>query len=83
MANDYKLCPKCNNALDNNAMQCPYCWEKLWIMFWPNNYSQNSQILNSQTKHSKWCLIFFIIFFLLPFVWGVISFILWIISSIF
>ena len=29
MVKDYKLCPKCNNALDNNVMQCPYCGENL------------------------------------------------------
>ena len=83
MTKDYKLCPKCNNALDNNVMQCPYCGEKLWIIFWNNNYSQTPQMPINQIKGSKWCLIFFIIFFLLPFVWGIISFIVGIISSFF
>ena len=33
MTDSYKLCPKCNNALDNNATECPYCGEPLWVNF--------------------------------------------------
>ena len=54
MVKDYKLCPKCNNALDNNVMQCPYCGENLWINFWSNNYSQTPQIPINQIKSNKW-----------------------------
>jgi uncharacterized membrane protein YvbJ len=84
MAEGYKLCPKCNNALDNNVMQCPYCGENLWVNFWYNEYSQNTKILTGQAKNSsKWCLILFMIFFVLPFIWSIISFMFGIISSFF
>lgn len=83
MAKDYKLCPKCNNALDLNVSKCPYCWESMWINFWfeKNWYSVSTDTLPKQTKDSKWCYIIFLIFFILPFIWSVISIIWGLISS--
>ncbi len=85
MSNDYKLCPKCNNALDNNVMQCPYCGEKMWISFWTENnfWNQNTNQPPIQIKNSKGFLILLIILFGFPIVWSIISLIIGIISSIF
>ena len=89
MSNDYKLCPKCNNALDHNVIQCPYCGEKVWINLWKYNdfWFNWGKIASEQTKKSGWCwlgcLIFFVLFLVFPFVWGIISLIIEIISDLF
>ena len=75
MANDYKLCPKCGNALDNNVMQCPYCGESLWINFWSwasNNSWFNKEKLPSTEKKKSWCWCWCLIFIILI-VWSIIS----------
>ena len=83
MPKDYKLCPKCNNALDNNVMQCPYCGEKIWTNFGFNNWNfQNQEIPNNQLKNNKWWLTVFIILFIVPFIGGIISLIIEIITSL-
>lgn len=78
MAQDYKLCPKCNNALDNNVVQCPYCGEKMWLSFWADNNSwfNKNKLPSTEKKKSWWCwcwCLFLIIFFILPLIWGFIS----------
>ena len=56
MTANYKLCPKCNNALDNNVMQCPYCGEKMWIDFWMDDWwFIHGKIWSSKNKKSGWC----------------------------
>lgn len=82
MTKEYKLCPKCNNALNNKIMQCPYCGERLWINFLLENTSWHNTISKSSpnlTKKSSWCLTFFIIFFIIQIIWNIITFIVWII----
>ena len=78
MAEDYKLCPKCGNALDNNVMQCPYCGETLRINFsaWASNNSWFSKEKSPSTEKKKswcWCGCLFFIFLIFSIVWGVIS----------
>ena len=81
MAKDYKLCPKCSNALDNNVMQCPYCGESLWISFWAwvsdNSWFNKEKVPSTEKKKSWcwcWCWCFFLlILFIIPIVWGIIS----------
>ena len=81
MPKDYKLCPKCSNALDNNVMQCPYCGESLWINFWAwisDNSWFNKEKVPSTDKKKSWCwcwcwCLFLLILFVIPIVWGIIS----------
>ena len=69
MAKDYKLCPNCNNALDNNVIQCPYCWNNTFFgNTWTNNKIESWESTVKQKKSSwcggcLWCL-FFLIFIL-------------------
>ena len=82
MTDSYKLCPKCNNALDNNVMQCPYCGESLWINVWWNNIKKEEKAV--ETKWCSWTAkILFIIFFVIPLISSAVSFIMWLISWIF
>lgn len=56
MPKDYRLCPKCNNALDNNIMQCPYCGENtIFSSTWgkENNITKTEPTI--QEKKSSWC----------------------------
>ena len=82
MTDSYKLCPKCNNALDNNVMECPYCWESLWVSFWWNHIKKD--VKKVETKWCSWIArILFIVFVVLPLISSVISFIVWLISWVF
>ena len=88
MSNDYKLCPKCNNALDNNVMQCPYCGEKMWIGFWlDESWYMHSKIGSSRNKKSGWCwcwcLLFIFVFFVIPLVKEIFSLIIELVGSLF
>lgn len=69
MPKNYKLCPKCNNALDNNVIQCPYCWnDTLFGNIWTNNRIETWKSIDKK-KDSSWCggclwCLFFIAFIL-------------------
>ena len=81
MADNYKLCPKCNNPLDLKETACPYCWESLSVFGW-NQIKQNKPTV--ETKGCSWIAkILFIIFFVIPLISSAISFIAWLISWIF
>ena len=81
MADNYKLCPKCNNPLDLKDVACPYCWESLSV-FWWNQIKQNKPTV--ETKGCSWMAkILFIIFFVVPLISSLISFIVWLISGVF
>lgn len=82
MADNYKLCPKCNNALDLNVTSCPYCWESMWISFWWNQIKQGKR-QNVETKKAVRLVRFIVILFVLPIITSVITFIIWLISEIF
>ena len=83
MAEGYKLCPKCSNALDSNVMQCPYCGEKLWITFWSwvgdNSWFDKNKLPSTEKKKS-WCWCWCWCFFLFIFI--IFSIILAVISSL-
>lgn len=83
MAEGYKLCPKCSNALDSNVMQCPYCGEKLWIGFWSwvgdNSWFDKNKLPSTEKKKS-WCWCWCWCFFLFIFI--IFSIILAVISSL-
>ena len=83
MAEGYKLCPKCSNALDSNVMQCPYCGEKLWISFWSwvgdNSWFDKNKLPSTEKKKS-WCWCWCWCFFLFIFI--IFSIILAVISSL-
>ena len=81
MAENYKLCPKCNNPLDLGKIDCPYCWESLWV-FWWNQIKQDKPTV--ETKGCSWTAkIFFVVFFVIPIITSVISFIVSLISGLF
>ena len=81
MADNYKLCPKCNNPLDLKDVSCPYCWESLSV-FWWNQIKQKKPTV--ETKGCSWAAkILFIIFFVVPLISSLISFIVWLISGVF
>ncbi len=77
MAKDYKLCPKCNNALDNGVIQCPYCGENLWISFWTwtsNSWFGEDKLPSTEKKKSWcWCWCFVFIIFIFFIIWSIIS----------
>lgn len=83
MTENYKLCPKCNNALDLNVVSCPYCWESVWIVLGWNQIKQSNKRQNPQTKKAVKLYKLIIILFLLPVISSVISFIIGLISGIF
>lgn len=80
MTENYKLCPKCKNPLDLKESACPYCWESVWI-FWWNQIKQNKPTV--ETKGCSWMAkILFIVFFVIPLITSVISFIVWLILGV-
>lgn len=86
MSVDYKLCPKCNNALDKKETKCPYCGEVTGVNFsiWNNpSIINNSTSNNSSNKRTSGCVIFFIFFIAIQIIGAVLSFISWILSSLF
>ncbi len=79
MAADYKLCPKCNNALDKTETKCPYCGNNVMFDGFGTN---NIKIENKETitKDKKawwcsgciWCILYIILFLIIAVI--VISF---------
>ncbi len=85
MAKDYKLCPKCNNALDNKETKCPYCGENFWYKFSIGDESITNQRTSNKVTSAKTsgCMFIIIIFIAIQIIGVIISFISRMISSIF
>jgi RNA polymerase subunit RPABC4/transcription elongation factor Spt4 len=88
MAQDYKLCPNCKNALDKNENKCPYCRQQiLWLDLpnWKDFIINNLWNLKKSTdkKKTSGCGIFILIIIAIQIIWVVLWFITEIISSIF
>ena len=79
---EYKLCPKCNNPLDKKILQCPYCWENLWVNVWWTNVMKWDPKTVEKNKSSLLRIII-ILFIILPLLSSIISFIFELISSLF
>lgn len=72
MAQDYKLCPKCNNPLDFKEVVCPYCWESMWIVIWWNQIKQDKPTVGKTS--SVWVIKRLIyIFIVFPIILSIIS----------
>ena len=72
MTENYKLCPKCNNALDLNVSSCPYCWELMWMPFWWNQIKQGKR-QNMETKKLSGLVKLIMVFFIVPIIISIIS----------
>jgi len=74
MADNYKLCPKCKNALDNNVAECPYCGELLLI------FSKSYIKKDTKSTGTKWCSwvvkTFLIVFFVMSMIANIIYFVI-------